>query len=168
MLGWIGFVLFWGLLSRIIGEVRLPGPIKVGTEMWDIIRSGLFVEHFLASIGKVLLGFVFAVAFGTLIGFSMGRSVYWKAFFKDTVMVAGSVPGLAYAVMALLNSTLSKQRRAAERGVGWLKSTMLKKGAFASYNDYMPEPFVGQVVSEVHAEALSVLSRACSVKSPGK
>ena len=74
----------------------------------------------------------------------------------------------AYAIMALMDSTLSRQRRAAERGVGWLKSTMLKKGAFASYNDYMPEPFVGQVVSEVHAEALSVLSRACGETSPGK
>jgi hypothetical protein len=74
----------------------------------------------------------------------------------------------AYAVMALINSTYSKQRRAAERAVDWLKSTMLKKGAFASYNDYMPEPFVGQVISEVHAEALSALSRACGGNSFGK
>jgi hypothetical protein len=73
----------------------------------------------------------------------------------------------AYAVMALMDSNLSRQRRAAKRGVGWLKSTMLKKGAFASYNDYMPEPFVGQVISEVHAEALSALSRACGMRSSG-
>ena len=70
----------------------------------------------------------------------------------------------AYAVMALIDSTHSRQRRAAQRAVNWLKSTMLKKGAFASYNDYMPEPFVGQVISEVHAEALSALSRACGGK----
>ena len=74
----------------------------------------------------------------------------------------------AYAVLTLMDSNLSRQRRAAKRAVDWLKSTMLKKGAFASYNDYMPEPFVGQVISEVHAEALSALSRACGVKLPGK
>ena len=74
----------------------------------------------------------------------------------------------AYAVMALMDSTYSRQRRAARRAVNWLKSTMLKKGAFASYNDYMPEPFVGQVISEVHAEALSALSRACGANSSGK
>jgi len=70
----------------------------------------------------------------------------------------------AYAVLALMDSTYSGQRRAARRAVDWLKSTMLEKGAFASYNDYMPEPFVGQVISEVHAEALSALSRACGGK----
>lgn len=70
----------------------------------------------------------------------------------------------AYAVLALMDSTFSRQRRAAQRAVEWLKSTMLKKGAFASYNDYMPEPFVGQVISEVHAEALLALSRACGGK----
>jgi hypothetical protein len=70
----------------------------------------------------------------------------------------------AYAIMALMDSTYARQRRAAQRAVNWLKSTMLKKGAFASYNDYMPEPFVGQVISEVHAEALSALSRACGGK----
>lgn len=101
-LGWVGFVVIWAFLSRLIGEVRLPGPIKVGVEMWDIVRSGEFIEHFLASIGKVAAGFVFSVAFGAPIGFLMGRSAYWKAFFKDTVMVAGSIPGLAYAVMALV------------------------------------------------------------------
>lgn len=102
VLGWFGFILLWELLSRTIGEVLLPGAFKVGGEMWDIIRSGLFVEHFLASIGKVALGFVWGVLFGAPVGFLMGRSAYWKAFFKDTVLVAGSIPGLAYAVMALV------------------------------------------------------------------
>ncbi len=68
----------------------------------------------------------------------------------------------AYAVLALMDSHRPRERRAAERGAAWLKSTMLRAGAFASYNDYMPEPFVGQVISEVHAEALSALARACS------
>src|SRR5665811_978229 len=102
VIGWVGFILLWELLTGIVGEVLLPGPIKVGAAMWDIIKSGLFVEHFLASIGKVLAGFVFGVGFGAPIGFLMGRSAYWKAFFKDTVMVAGSIPGLTYAVMALV------------------------------------------------------------------
>lgn len=73
----------------------------------------------------------------------------------------------AYAVLALMDGNSSRERRAAGRGVAWLKSTMLKQGAFASYNDYMPEPFVGQVISEVHAEALGVLARACRMNVSG-
>jgi uncharacterized protein YyaL (SSP411 family) len=83
---------------------------------------------------------------------------------KNGSFLVNETQASAYAAMALTDSTYSKQRRAAKRAVDWLKSTMLKKGAFASYNDYMPEPFVGQVISEVHAEALSALSRACGGK----
>lgn len=67
----------------------------------------------------------------------------------------------AYAVLALMGSKLAEERAAARRGALWLKSTMLKQGSFASYNDYMPEPFVGRVISEVNAEALSALSALC-------
>ncbi len=66
----------------------------------------------------------------------------------------------AYAVLALVDGTPS-QRAASAKGIDWLKSTMLKKGSYAVYNDYMPEPFVGQVISEVNAEALSALAMAC-------
>jgi NitT/TauT family transport system permease protein len=100
--GWLLFLGLWDVLTRLVGEVRLPSPRTVGGVMWDIISSGLFVEHFLASIGKVAFGFVLSVCFGAPIGFLMGRRAYWKAFFKDTVMVAGSIPGLTYAVMMLV------------------------------------------------------------------
>ncbi len=66
----------------------------------------------------------------------------------------------AYAALALSGGT-PLQREAWRKAVDWLKSTMLRSGSLASYNDYMPEPFVGDVISEVHAEALSALSRAC-------
>ena len=67
----------------------------------------------------------------------------------------------AYATAGLLASNLPTERRAAVRGLHWLKSTMLRSGGYAHYNDYMPEPFVGQLVSEVNAEVLSALSFAC-------
>lgn len=66
----------------------------------------------------------------------------------------------AYAALALASGT-PEQREAWRKAIDWLKSTMLKAGSLATYNDYMPEPFVGEVISEVHAEALSALSRAC-------
>lgn len=67
---------------------------------------------------------------------------------------------VAYAVMALAGGDPA-QRAAGQKGIDWLRSTMLKKGSYAAYNDFMPEPFVGLVISEVHAEALSALAQAC-------
>lgn len=69
----------------------------------------------------------------------------------------------AYALMALAVGT-PRERAAFRRGIEWLKSTMLKRGDFALYNDYMPEPFVGRIISEVNAEALQALSLACRLR----
>ena len=73
----------------------------------------------------------------------------------------------AYAVMALAKSPLAAQRDAAKRGAVWLKSTALKAGSFATFNDYMPEPFVGEVLHEVSAEALNALALVCRAEDPG-
>ncbi|RLB58018.1 MAG: hypothetical protein DRI34_06130 [Deltaproteobacteria bacterium] len=69
----------------------------------------------------------------------------------------------AYAALALAAGT-PREREAFRRGIEWLKSTMLRRGGFALYNDYMPEPFVGRIISEVHAEALQALSLACRLR----
>ena len=103
VLGWISFLGIWALISRfIVGPYLLPDPLIIGTRMWSIVAEGEFVRHFQSSILKVFAGFFFAVIIGTPIGYFMGRSRYWKAFFQDPVMIAGSVPGLTYAVMALV------------------------------------------------------------------
>ena len=103
ILGWVGFIGIWFVISRfIIGRVLLPDPITIGLHMWEIILDGQFVRHFQSSILKVFAGFGIALLIGTPVGYFMGQSKYWKAFFHDPVMVAGSVPGITYAVMALV------------------------------------------------------------------
>ncbi|MBN2494869.1 MAG: hypothetical protein JXR96_09795 [Deltaproteobacteria bacterium] len=74
----------------------------------------------------------------------------------------------AYAVAALWSSPEPLEREAAQRGARWLKSTMLRAGSFALFNDYMPEPFVGRVLSEVNAEVLAALMPACRDEQQGR
>jgi NitT/TauT family transport system permease protein len=104
LLGWVGFIGLWALLSRFVfGPFLLPGPLKIATFMWEeIIQTGLFIPNFLISIGRVFAGFGVAVLIGIPVGYLMGTSKYWKSFFQDPVMVAGSIPGITYAVMALV------------------------------------------------------------------
>lgn len=63
----------------------------------------------------------------------------------------------AYAVRALSNLGDQTAQQSASRGAEWLRGSMLKRGAWAHYNDGVPEPFVGDVISEVQAEALSAV-----------
>jgi NitT/TauT family transport system permease protein len=103
VLGWAAFFALWQFISTVIlNEFTLPGPVKVWKAIWEIITTGAFADDFAASISKTFLGFGVAVLFGVPIGFLMGRTRYWKAFFHDAVVGAGSIPGLVYAVMALV------------------------------------------------------------------
>lgn len=63
----------------------------------------------------------------------------------------------AYATRGLAALGKKESHQAAKRGGQWLSDTLLKRGAWADYNDGMPEPFVGKVISEVQAEALSAV-----------
>lgn len=103
LLGWIGFLGIWALLSHlVVGPYLLPDPLVIGRRMWEIVVSGAFVRHFGISIFKVFAGFGVAMLIGTPVGYLMGSSRFWKIFFHEPVLVAGSVPGITYAVMALV------------------------------------------------------------------
>src|SRR5215207_11757120 len=103
IIGWAAFFGVWAFASEVLfNPYRLPGPLTVADAMWTIVKSGDVVTTFKASLGKIFLGFGLAAVLGGPIGFLMGRSRYWTAFFHDPVLVAGSVPGITYAVLALV------------------------------------------------------------------
>jgi NitT/TauT family transport system permease protein len=103
VLGWAVFFGAWEFASTVLfNPYRLPGPGDVAEAMGTIITGGEVLEQFRASLGKIFLGFALAVVLGVPIGFLMGRTRYWKAFFHDPVVIAGSVPGITYAVLALV------------------------------------------------------------------
>jgi hypothetical protein len=64
----------------------------------------------------------------------------------------------AYAVRGLFAHGDEAAQAAAQKGHRWLKLTQLQDGTWATFNDLLPEPFVGDQVHEVTAEALLALS----------
>ena len=103
LIGVGGFLFVWTLLSKLIfGEFTLPPPLEIGRLMWEIVRSGQFAHHFVPTILRLAYGFGLALLIGFPVGYLMGTSRWWRAFFHDMVMVAGSIPGITYAVLALV------------------------------------------------------------------
>ena len=101
--GWLAFLGLWTYAAHNwVNPFILPTPAKVLDEMWLILSSGELFEHFQWSLLKTLAGFGLAIAIGLPIGFAMGRSRWWRAFFHMPVTVAGNIPGITYAVMALV------------------------------------------------------------------
>lgn len=65
----------------------------------------------------------------------------------------------AYSVRALAAVGGDGAGPAAARGRRFLRATQLKSGAWATFNDFLPEPFVGETVHEVTAEVMVALAR---------
>lgn len=102
------FLLLWTYLSwYVFGGFELPTPLTIGRVMWDIVRSGAVVDQFVPTIVRLGYGFGLALLIGFPVGYLMGTSRWWRAFFHDMVMIAGSIPGIVYAVMALVVFGLS-------------------------------------------------------------
>ena len=101
--GWLAFLGFWPYASNnLVNPFILPTPAKVLDEMWTIVSTGELWEHFQWSLMKTFVGFGLAVAIGLPIGMLMGRSRWWRAYFHMPVTVAGNIPGITYAVLALV------------------------------------------------------------------
>jgi NitT/TauT family transport system permease protein len=105
--GWAILLGVWQVAAYYLPFGTLPNPVEVAVEMWEIVASGALVSDFFASVLKTFAGFALAVVVGGPVGFMMGRSNYWKAFFHDGVTVAGTIPALTYAVLSLIIFGLS-------------------------------------------------------------
>lgn len=93
----------WSFLSTYyFTPYILPPPWAVAGEMWHLLLDGSAFSHFGASIGKITAGFALGAVIGAPIGLLMGRSRYMKNFFQQPMLILGNVPGLTYAVFALI------------------------------------------------------------------
>jgi hypothetical protein len=63
----------------------------------------------------------------------------------------------AYAVRGLARWQEPAAQAAAGRGRHWLRLTQLRDGTWSTYNDWLPEPFVGDRIPGVTAEAMLAL-----------
>ena len=108
--GWLAFLGFWTYASNnLVNPFILPTPAKVLDEMWTIVSTGELFEHFQWSLMKTFVGFGLAVAIGLPIGMLMGTSRWWRAYFHMPVTIAGNIPGITYAVLALVIFGISLQ-----------------------------------------------------------
>jgi hypothetical protein len=77
---------------------------------------------------------------------------------SDGSFATRNTQATAYAVRGLARSGDESAVSAAGRGQQWLKVTQLKDGTWATFNDRLPEPFVGDRVPEVTAEVMLALA----------
>lgn len=96
LLGWYGAITIGGV-SRII----LPSPLEVLEQIWFVLSvlftGGYLVPHFALTAQEVLLGFAFAVIFGTAIGAWIGLTRFGNRAAMPLFVVFEASPKIAFA-----------------------------------------------------------------------
>jgi NitT/TauT family transport system permease protein len=98
----------WYFIYYTIDSRIFPTPYEVLEFMWEEITLTSGVRYssvatniygqFAISITRLTVGFLIAVALGTIIGLAMGRSKRVDAFFHDWVMAVLAMPALVWAL----------------------------------------------------------------------
>jgi NitT/TauT family transport system permease protein len=103
ILGYVVVLGVWQFSSTYLVEraFSLPSPITILQEMWEIIVTGVFWEHFYSTIRKIAIGYSITFVLGMGIGVLMARP-WFDAFFRDWVLSIMSTPGLVFALVAAM------------------------------------------------------------------
>lgn len=99
----LGLVILWSLLSYGLGlQDTISSPILVAQSMYSLLLSGDWVVHFVATMRRIIYGFILTVIIGTTLGIVMGMSDFWENALQDYVTVGLALPSLFAAVFAAM------------------------------------------------------------------
>lgn len=95
-------VLVWSLVAALFPPALLPGPTVVGRRLLELVATGEFWTHLSATIRRVVVGFVLAFVISVAAGMLMGARRFAENLFEAYVLVGLTVPGLCWAVLAVM------------------------------------------------------------------
>lgn len=98
------FVGLWQLLAGIgwINPVLLPSPANLAGAAWELLAEGTLIQHTIASLGRVLIGFVLAGIAGIVLGVVLGWSPIISDLVRPVVESLRPIPPIAWTPIAIL------------------------------------------------------------------
>ena len=100
----ITIVALWGIVSLIgvFPESLFPSPQMVGAGFIEEVASGRLLDDLVASLWRVLIGFLLAVVTGVPIGLLLGQNAKSRAALLPTINFFRSLSPLAWIPFAIL------------------------------------------------------------------
>lgn len=97
----LAFVL-WALLAWMFPEDLMPYPIETLRLTFEFYVTGVAFTHLAPTMGRILLGFLGAMAVGIAIGVFMGTSNFGLKYFAPYIVMGLALPSVALAAIATL------------------------------------------------------------------
>jgi len=98
----------WYAGSEFAGPRMLPGPQTVGLALWTEAQSGALAFHLGATLARVAISFVLAMAIGTALGIWMGRSRLADRLADPWLVALLNLPALVIIVLAYVWAGLTE------------------------------------------------------------
>jgi len=92
----------WMMVAAFFPPTLLPGPDVVGWRLVELMATGDFWVHLRATIQRVAVGFVLAFVVSVAAGTLMGARRLAEGIFEPWVLVGLTIPGLCWAVLAVM------------------------------------------------------------------
>ena len=95
-------LVLWAVLAAFFPPTLLPGPLVVARRLGELAARGDLWIHLRATILRVVIGFgaAFVVSIGA--GILMGSRPLVAGVFESWVLVGLTIPGLCWAVLAVM------------------------------------------------------------------
>lgn len=98
----------WALFGALFPSMLVPSITETFTMLWGITVSGEVWKHMAATLGRVFIGFGLAMVISIPVGILMGTMKIFESFFKVPMMVGLTMPGLIWALLAVMVFGLSE------------------------------------------------------------
>ena len=104
VLGFVVFVLIWAGLSYggFVKPFFLPTPTKVVLAIKSLFLDGGLANDIVASIYRILLGFLISMSISVPLGIALGVSRKLEAFFEPLIAFVRYIPPSAFIPLAII------------------------------------------------------------------
>lgn len=102
--GFLAVLSAWQLLASLgmINSFLLPPPIRLLSAAYELLRDGSLIQHILASLQRVVVGFLLAALVGMTLGILLGWSRVLSDLLRPVVESIRPIPPIAWTPIAIL------------------------------------------------------------------
>ena len=92
----------WQGLATLFASRLFPGPIAVGAELLRLASAGSLLPDLGKTLWRASVGFVLAMAIGTVLGIVLGRQRWADRLFSAWLVVGLNLPAIVVAIVVYI------------------------------------------------------------------
>src|SRR3546814_12620847 len=94
-------LLFWQAAAWTLPDFLMPGVPAVAVRLWHDIQTEEFRQILSGSLGRLGIGYGFALLFGIGFGLVGGVLLFFREVLKSAIIILQSIPSIAWVPLFL-------------------------------------------------------------------